>query len=135
DSRDYDGNAALKRVDAVKIAGAGLNYGWDEIKVMLEKDCFDIYQPDATFAGGIAQVHQVMERCRALGRVYTPHTWTNGIGFYVNWNMVLSDPDNDLPLEYPLEEPSWIPRYREGVIAPILPDAQGMLQPFTRPGL
>ncbi len=38
------------------------------IKIMFEKDCFDIYQPDATFAGGIAQVRQVMEMCRQKKR-------------------------------------------------------------------
>jgi D-galactarolactone cycloisomerase len=135
DSRDYEGNAALKKESKVKLAGAELNYGWDEIKIMFEKDCFDIYQPDATFAGGIAQVRQVMEMCRQKKRLFSPHTWTNGIGFYVNWNMVLADPDNHLPLEYPLEEPSWIPEFREGIIDPIVPDAGGMLQPFTAPGL
>ncbi len=135
DSRDYDSNAALKRISKVKIAGAELNYGWDEIKIMLEKDCFDIYQPDATFAGGIAQVNKVMEACKKRQRLFTPHTWTNGIGFYINWNMVLADPDNNLPLEYPLEEPSWVPEFREGIIDPIIPDGSGMLQPFTRPGL
>jgi len=135
DSRDYEGNAALKKESNVKIAGAELNYGWDEIKIMFEKDCFDIYQPDATFAGGIAQVRQVMEMCRQKKRLFSPHTWTNGIGFYVNWNMVLADPDNHLPLEYPLEEPSWIPEFREGIIDPIVPDADGLLQPFTRAGL
>jgi len=102
---------------------------------MLEKDCFDIYQPDATFAGGIAQVRQVLDACRKRGRAFSPHTWTNGIGFYVNWNMVLADPGNSLPLEYPLEEPSWIPEFREGIIAPILPDKDAMLQPFVAPGL
>jgi len=135
DSRDYDGNAALKKVSPIKISGAELNYGWDEIKIMLEKDCFHIYQPDATFAGGIAQVRQVIHACKEKAREFSPHTWTNGIGFYVNWNMVLADPDNSLPLEYPLEEPSWVPETREGIIAPILPDANGMLQPFTPPGL
>lgn len=135
DSRDYDGNAALKKISPVKIAGAELNTGWDEIKIMLEKDCFHIYQPDACFAGGIAQVKKVIDACRAAGRLYTPHTWTNGIGFYINWNLVLSDPGNTLPLEYPLEEPSWVSEFREGVIAPILPDATGHLQPFTGPGL
>jgi len=135
DSRDYEGNAALKKESKVKIAGAELNYGWDEIKIMFEKDCFDIYQPDATFAGGIAQVRQVMEMCRQKKRLFSPHTWTNGIGFYVNWNMVLTDPDNHLPLEYPLEEPSWVPEFREGIIDPIVPDAEGMLQPFTTAGL
>ncbi|MEJ2166872.1 MAG: mandelate racemase/muconate lactonizing enzyme family protein [Desulfobacterales bacterium] len=135
DSRDYEGNAALKKMAAVKIAGAELNYGWDEIKIMFEKDCYDIYQPDATFAGGIAQVRRVMEMCRRKERLFSPHTWTNGIGFYINWNMVLADPDNQLPLEYPLEEPSWIPEFREGIIDPIIPDKDGLLQPFTAPGL
>ena len=135
DSRDYDGNAALKKASPVKISGAELNYGWDEIKIMFEKDCFDIYQPDATFSGGIAQVQQIIEMCHKKERLFSPHTWTNGIGFYVNWNMVLADNSNQLPLEYPLEEPSWIPEFREGIIDPILPDAKGFLQPFTRPGL
>ena len=134
DSRDYDGNAALRRASKVKISGAELNYGWDEIKIMLEKDCFDVYQPDATFAGGIAQVRMVMEACRKKKRLFSPHTWTNGIGFYVNWNMVLADPGNALPLEYPLEEPSWVPEQREGIIDPIIPE-KGVLAPFTRPGL
>ena len=135
DSRDYDGNAALKKVSPVKISGAELNYGWDEIKIMLEKDCFHVYQPDATFAGGIAQVKQVMDACRARDREFSPHTWTNGIGFHINWNMVLADRTNKLPLEYPMEEPSWTPEFREGIIAPILPDADGRLHPFRRPGL
>lgn len=135
DSRDFDGNAALKKVSKIKIAGAELNYGWDELKIMFEKDCFDVYQPDATFAGGIAQVQRVMEMCRQKERLFSPHTWTNGIGFYINWNMVLADPQNELPLEYPLEEPSWIPEFRDGIIDPIIPDKDGVLHPFTRPGL
>ena len=135
DSRDYEGNAALKQASPVKVSGAELNYGWDEIKIMLEKDCFHVYQPDATFAGGIAQVKQVIDACKQRGREFSPHTWTNGIGFYVNWNMVLADPDNMLPLEYPLEKPSWVPEAREGIIDPILPDKEGRLHPFTKPGL
>jgi L-alanine-DL-glutamate epimerase-like enolase superfamily enzyme len=135
DSRDYEGNAALRKRSRVKISGAELNYGWDEIKIMFEKDCFDIYQPDATFAGGIAQVKRVIDECHKRDLQFSPHTWTNGIGFYVNWNMALADPKSELPLEYPLEEPSWVPELREGIIAPILPSADGMLKPFTRPGL
>ena len=135
DSRDYDGNAALKAVSDVKISGAELNYGWDEIKIMFEKDCFDIYQPDAVFAGGIAQVSRVIEACRENQRGFSPHTWTNGIGFHIGWNLVLSDNGNDLPLEYPLEEPSWVPEFREGIIEPVTLDENAMLQPFTKPGL
>ena len=135
DSRDYDGNAALKKVSPVTIAGAELNHGWDEMKIMFEKDCFDLYQPDATFAGGIAQVRKAIDACHAKSREFSPHTWTNGIGFYVNWNMALADTKNHLPLEYPLEEPSWVPEFREGIIKPIVPDSNAVLHPFTRPGL
>jgi hypothetical protein len=49
--------------------------------------------------------------------------------------MVLADKGNTHPLEYPLEEPSWVPEYRDGIIAPIIPDKNAMLAPFTRPGL
>ncbi|KPK66625.1 MAG: hypothetical protein AMS21_01500 [Gemmatimonas sp. SG8_38_2] len=135
DWHDYDGLAALKKTSKVKIAGAELNHGWDEIKIMFEKDCLDIYQPDACFAGGMAQVKKVIDACHAHDRIFSPHTWTNGIGFYVNWNMALADTKGSHPLEYPLEEPSWIPRFREGIIEPILPDDNGMLQPFRKPGL
>jgi L-alanine-DL-glutamate epimerase-like enolase superfamily enzyme len=135
DSRNYDDSATLKAYSKVKISGAELNYGWDEIKIMFEKDCFHVYQPDATFAGGIAQVKKVIDMCHKKERLYSPHTWTNGIGFYVNWNLVLADNGNTLPLEYPYEPPSWIPEFREGIIDPILPDSNGFIKPFTSPGL
>ena len=77
----------------------------------------------------------IIDACHEHDRTYSPHTWTNGIGFYVNWNMALADRKNSHPLEYPLEEPSWIPEFREGIIDPILPNKNGMLPPFRRPGL
>ena len=135
DWHDYDGLAALKKISPVKIAGAELNHGWDEIKIMFEKDCFHVYQPDATFAGGIQQVMKVIDACHKNDRLFSPHTWTSGIGFYIGWNMMLADTGNNQPLEYPNEPPSWIPEFREGIIEPIIPDKNAMLQPFTRPGL
>ena len=135
DWHDYDGLAALKKASKVKIAGAELNHGWDEIKIMFEKDCLDIYQPDAVFAGGMAQVKKVIDACHEHDRTFSPHTWTNGIGFYMNWNMALADRKNSHPLEYPLEEPSWIPELREGIIDPILPNAErNASRPFRKPG-
>ncbi len=81
---------------------------------MFEKDCFDIYQPDAVFAGGIAQVKKVIDACHEHDRTYSPHTWTNGIGFYVNWNLALADQKSQHPLEFPLEEPGWDSRISRG---------------------
>ena len=78
---------------------------------------------------------QVIDACHKNDRLFSPHTWTNGIGFYIGWNLVLADKDNHHPLEYPNEPPSWIPEFREGIIEPIIPDKNAMLQPFKRPGL
>lgn len=40
-----------------------------------------------------------------------------------------------MPLEYPLEEPSWIPEFSEGIIDPIIPDWFAMLDLLIKPGL
>ncbi len=132
---NYNDLAALKKVSRVKIAGGEMNYGWDDIKIMFEKDCYHMYQPDAMYFGGIAQVKQVIDACHQHNREYSPHTWTNGIGYYVNWNMMLADKNNLHPLEYSLEEPGWVPEIWAGVIEPIIPDKNGQLHPFKRPGL
>jgi len=53
----------------------------------------------------------------------------------VNWNLALADDKSECPLEYPLEEPSRIPEFREGIIDPILPDGDGMIAASRKPGL
>ncbi len=137
DLRDYDGLAALRKVARLKIAGAELNYGWQEIKVMIEKGSYDVYQPDATFCG-ISDALKTMKACKESGGdlSYTPHTWTNGVGFIINHHMLLADPDNNLPLEYPLDEPGWVPEARDGILRKyIMPDKNGQVDPPTAPGL
>jgi len=135
DLRNYDGLAELRKEAKLRIAGAELNYGWHEAKVMLEKGSYDVYQPDSTFCG-IRDAMKIMRAAHERGLKFTPHTWTNGVGFMVNLQALLSDPGNDLPLEYPLEPPGWIPRARDGILKkPIMPDGEGRIDPPTQPGL
>jgi L-alanine-DL-glutamate epimerase-like enolase superfamily enzyme len=63
DMYGWDDLAELRRRSEVPIAGGELNGGWHEFAVMLEKGCFDIYQPDATFGGGISDARRVMDAC------------------------------------------------------------------------
>jgi D-galactarolactone cycloisomerase len=131
----YDEQAELCRRSQVSIAGGELNGGWHEFKVMLEKHSYDIYQPDATMGGGISDALRVMEACREQGLGYTPHTWTNGIGFLINLHVYAAGP-RDHPIEYPYEPPGWVPEARDGIMAePIrvaedstvaVPDAPGL---------
>ena len=131
----YDEQAELRRRSAVPVAGAELNGGWQELKVMLEKGSYDIYQPDATMGGGIGDAKQVLDVCLDRGLGYTPHTWTNGLGFLINLHLHAAGP-RDQPIEYPLEPPGWIPEARDGLLAePIRVAHDGTIAVPDAPGL
>jgi D-galactarolactone cycloisomerase len=100
DTYAYDELAELCRRSEVPIAGGELNGGWHEFKVMLEKGSYDIYQPDATMGGGISDAKRVLDACRQRGLGYTPHTWTNGLGFLINLHVCAAGP-RDYSIEYP----------------------------------
>jgi len=131
----WDDLAELRRRSAVPIAGGELNGGWHEFAVMLEKGCLDIYQPDATFGGGISDACRVMQACRAQGLKFAPHTWTNGIGLIVNLHVYAAG-EREHPLEYPYEPPGWVPEVRDGLLVePIRADANGTIAIPEAPGL
>jgi len=131
----YDEQAELCRRSKVPIAGGELNGGWQEFKVMLEKGSYDIYQPDATMGGGIGDARRVLEACLERGLGYTPHTWTNGLGFLINLHVYVAGPRDD-PIEYPYEPPGWVPEVRDGILAePIRVAPDGMVAVPHTPGL
>ncbi|MGD9100520.1 MAG: mandelate racemase/muconate lactonizing enzyme family protein [Anaerolineae bacterium] len=135
DMHAYDELAELRRRSPVPIAGGEMNNGWHEFKVMLEKGSYDIYQPDATMGGGISDVVRVLQACREQGLGYTPHTWTNGLGFLINLHVYVAGPQ-DHPLEYPYEPPSWVPEARDGLLTePILVAPDGTVAVPDAPGL
>ena len=131
----WDELAELRRRSQVAIAGGELNGAWHEFRTMLEKGSLDIYQPDATFGGGISDCKRVADACRERGLHFAPHTWTNGIGLLINLHIHAAGP-MDHPLEYPLEPPGWIPQRRDGLLAePVLADANGTIAIPRAPGL
>lgn len=133
----WDELAALTAESPVPIAGGELHGGGlPELAQMIERRCYAIFQPDAVFTGGIAQTIEVARRCRARGLGYTPHTWTNGFGLAVNLQLVAAAGFADeLPLEYPLAPPGWVPEARDALLArPFLHDRGTLAVPAT-PGL
>jgi len=134
---DYDALSALTASSRVPISGGEIHTGGlPELRMMIERRCYAIFQPDACFTGGIAQTLEVAKLCRQHGLLYTPHTWTNGIGFAVNLQvMAASGFAGEKALEYPIDPPGWVPEARDGLLTePFLHD-RGMLRTPTRPGL
>ena len=127
--------AELRHRSQVPIAGGELNAGWHEFEVMFEKGCFDIYQPDATFGGGITDAKHVMDECTARGLHFAPHTWSNGFSMVINLHIHAAG-GHDHPLEYPIEPPGWVPEKRDALLTePVLADANGTIAIPDKPGL
>lgn len=131
---DYDGLAKLRDCVDVPIAGGEMNQGMHEFKILLEKDCLDVYQPDATLAGGVSLAREVARLAVERGRTFSPHTWTNGIGFAVNLQIALSVPECPL-LEYPFEPESWSPDVRDAMLTQPFAVSDGSILPPDGPGL
>ncbi|MHB8877599.1 MAG: mandelate racemase/muconate lactonizing enzyme family protein [Myxococcaceae bacterium] len=132
----YDDLARLRAAVEVDLAGGELNsQGLPEFGVMLEKGCYDVYQPDACFTGGIAETWQIIRKVKAAGARYTPHTWTNGIGLAINLQLHAASPFREESLlEYPLDG-SWEPEARDGLLTEPFRHERGTLKVPTAPGL
>lgn len=133
----YDNLTALTEYSRVPIAGGELHSsGLPELRTMIERRCYDIFQPDAIFTGGINQTIEVARLCREHGLGYSPHTWTNGIGFAVNLQLfAASGFAGERELEYPLAPPGWTVAARDGILEEPFENAGGTLQTPTSPGL
>lgn len=133
----YDNLAALREYSRVPVSGGELHtQGLAELKMMIERRCYDIFQPDAIFTGGIAQTLEAIKLCRQHGLGYTPHTWTNGIGFAVNLQlMAASGFAGGKALEYPINPPGWTPEARDAMLTQPFLHSEGKLSTPTTPGL
>ena len=132
----YADIAALRRRSQVPLAGGELNRDLAELTVMLERGCYDIYQPDAVMTGGIAQTFEFVRRVEAAKLLYTPHTWTNGIGFAINLQLFAASGSRATQLlEYPYSEPGWIPAARDGLLEQPWHHVRGALALPIAPGL
>jgi len=133
----YEDLSALTEYSRVPIAGGELHSsGLPELRTMIERRCYDIFQPDALFTGGIAQTWEVIRLCREHGLAYSPHTWTNGIGFAVNLQLfAASGYAEKRELEYPLAPPGWTVAARDGILEEPFVHYRGTLETPTSPGL
>lgn len=130
---DVDGMAELRRRIATPISGAELHTGWNDLRMLLEHECLDKYQPDSTFCG-LTVAKRVMHACRERSLAFSPHTWTAGIGFLVNLHAFAAWATGDF-IELPYEPPSWIPERWCGITPPVKVNRDGSVDVPQGPGL
>jgi L-alanine-DL-glutamate epimerase-like enolase superfamily enzyme len=134
-SYDYDGLAELRRSSTTRIAGGELNLGLHEFIEYFRHGCYDVYQPDCTFAGGITAARTVAGMAQGAGLKFAPHTWSNGIGVIANLHLAAAVPNCPF-IEFPYDPPNWTPEVRDFILAePISIDGEGNVVLPDRPGL
>jgi len=129
--------AKLTAYSRVPVAGGELHLmGYQELARMIKMRCYNIYQPDAMWTGGVRQSLDIAKLCHQEGVKFSSHTWTNGFGFIINAHVfAASGFANEMVFEYPLNEPGWVPEARDAIIrTPFMHDKGWFNMPQT-PGL
>lgn len=133
--RDYEGLSELRRLTSVRIAGGELNDDLDDFRELLSRGCYDVIQPDVTFAGGLSLCKKVASLAEAYNVAYNPHTWTNGLGMAANLQLMGAIP-NCTHCEFPYDPPGWVPQARDAMLAePLGIDKDGYVRVPDAPGL
>jgi D-galactarolactone cycloisomerase len=94
------------RLGTLQLAGGENNHGVHELKLLIDRGCYDVLQPDAVLSEGVYQLRKVAALAEAAGLQMAPHTWTNGVGLLANLHLVASIP-NSTWFEFPHEPPGW----------------------------
>jgi L-alanine-DL-glutamate epimerase-like enolase superfamily enzyme len=132
---DRAGMRALREATAVRIAGGEMTRQLHELRDLIDDGCVDVLQPDAALVGGITGLKRIAVIAQEHHVVFTPHTWTNGMGVTANAHLVAGLADAPF-LEYPFDPPEWSLQRRDFMLsAPLKTDAEGWITLSDAPGM
>jgi L-alanine-DL-glutamate epimerase-like enolase superfamily enzyme len=132
---DYDGLAELRRRVPIRVAGGELTREPYEFRELLQRACLDVFQPDCACTQGISGLRHVAADVVAAGKVFTPHTWGNGIGVLANVHLTAGTVGAPF-IEFPFDPPEWTTARRDFVLKSTIEiDDDGWMVLSDRPGL
>ena len=132
---DRAGMRALREATAVRIAAGEMTRQLHEVRELIDDGCVDVLQPDAALVGGITGLKRIAVIAQEHHVVFTPHTWTNGMGVTANAHLVAGLADAPF-LEYPFDPPEWSLQRRDFMLSsPLQVDAQGWITLSDAPGM
>jgi L-alanine-DL-glutamate epimerase-like enolase superfamily enzyme len=132
---DRAGMQALRGMTDMRIAGGEMTRELYEFRDLIRDRCLDVLQPDAALVGGITGLRRVALMAAEHNLVFTPHTWTNGMGLMANAHLAAGLCEAPY-LEFPYDPPEWILDRRDFMMAEQLRvDSGGMIVLSDRPGM
>ena len=103
---DRPGMKSLRETTSVRIAGGEMTRELYEFRDLITDGCLDVIQPDAALVGGITGLRRVALMAEEHNLIFTPHTWTNGMGVLANAHLTAGVADAPW-LEFPYDPPTW----------------------------
>jgi D-galactarolactone cycloisomerase len=134
-TEDVDGYARLARATGVRIAAGELVRTSAEARDLVMRAEIDVVQPDVVLSGGITGARRLATIAASEGRMWSPHTWSNGYGLLVNLHAALAF-SNCPYVEVPYDPPAWSAERRDWLLPVTLEIAEdGTIGPPDGPGV
>ena len=135
DRYDWEGLAKLCDAVEIPIAGGENNRGLHEFRWMIERNVYDIIQPDALVSEGISQLRKVAALAEMHRKLFIPHHGRGGLGFVAHLHLCAALP-NAPYVELFHEPPAHSAALFQRLLAePLLPDENGDILVPQKPGL
>jgi len=132
---DRAGMRALREAISVRVAAGEMTRQLHEFRDLITGECVDVLQPDAALVGGITGLRRVAMMAQEHNLIFTPHTWTNGMGVTANAHLVAGLADAPF-VEFPYDPPEWGLDRRDYMMEePLRVDADGWLNLSEVPGM
>jgi L-alanine-DL-glutamate epimerase-like enolase superfamily enzyme len=132
---DVEGYDALRRRTSMRIAAGEMVRTEAAARELVLRGGIDVVQPDVVLSGGIAGASRIAALANDEGRMWSPHTWTNGYGLLANLHAALAF--STCPyLEVPFDPPGWSAARRDWLLSTTLEIGDdGTISPPEQPGL
>ena len=127
---NINGYSELCKRTTVPVAGGECLTGTTEWSTFIEKDCFDIGQPDAAFTGGLSTVVKIAGMLAGRNRTIATHSWGAGGSLMQNIHAAFACINTTI-VEVP---PNYGPLHSE-VIGESFQMENGFVLPPDKPGL
>jgi L-alanine-DL-glutamate epimerase-like enolase superfamily enzyme len=132
---DREGMRRLRGMTDIRIAGGEMTRELYEFRDLIVEGALDVLQPDVALVGGITGLRRVGHMAADHNLVFTPHTWTNGMGVMANAQLVAGMADAPF-LEFPYDPPEWGLDRRDYMLAtPLDVGKDGYILLPDRPGM
>jgi len=132
---DVDGYRALRAATTLRLAAGEMVRSQAEARDLVVRGGVDVIQTDVVLAGGIGGCRRVAALADLHGRMWSPHTWSNGYGLVANLHLALAV--STCPyVEVPFDPPGLDAERRDWLLPhAVAISADGTIAPPEGPGL